>query len=170
MSLLALAMNMAASAILAHWFRPKRYLFLFAATSAVFGGVYVALFFLTPADLFFLPPSWMIANSRLDLVYGMAVFFLNCHTFVDCFFATCGGFSVALLVSMLKRPGKQMTASELVDLFSNRIYEWRVPRLIQGGWLRKKESGELYSLTPKGRAIAVITLTLKRLLNLDKGG
>lgn len=197
LSLLALALNIVATALVAHVLRPKRYLYLFAISSFVCGVVYVLLFLVTPPDLYFLPHSWMITESWLDLAYGLIIFFLNCHSFVDCFFATCGGFSVALLVAILERglkptstddllakfqsppqPGQQGVAQGLVPVNGapppprepDRIYGWRVPRLVKQGYIRRDETTQCYSLTPKGRMIAVITLTLKRLMNLGEGG
>jgi len=195
-SLVALALNIISSACAAHLLRPKRYLYLFAISSVVGSGVYVLLFLVTPPDLYFLPTAWSINESRLDLFYGFIIYFLNCHTFVDSFFATCGGFSVALLVAMLKNGHKLTSTNELMGKFklqpqpqqrrmapglgpvdgrlvpqeSDRIYAWRIPHLVARGYIRRDEIRQVYSLTTKGRFIAIVTFALKRLMNLGEGG
>ena len=120
------------------------------------------------------------------MAYGFAVLLLNCHSFVDFFFATCGGFSVSLLVAILNPGDKPITAADLSAKFkleeskaesrrmgpeeSNRIYAWRLPYLVKRGWIRKDPQTERYSLTNTGRIIARIVHGLKRSMNLGEGG
>ena len=196
LSLFALLLNMFSAAVIAHVLRPKRYLYLFALSSVAWAFVYIILFLITPLDLGFLPHAWMITEPPLDLVYGLIVYFLNCHTFVDCFFATCGGFSVSLLVAILKSPLQSATTDGLQVKFklqpqpdqrrmapglgpvdgtlapqeSDRIYAWRVSHLVKRGYLSRDAAAQRYSLTPKGRMVATLALTLKRLMNLGEGG
>jgi len=195
-SLLALLLNMLFTAIAAHLLRPKRHLYLFAISSFAWGVVYVILFLVTPPDLYFLSPAWMINESWLDLVYGLILYFLNCHTFVDCFFATCGGFSVSLLLAISKQGQNTPSTEDLLAQFklqpqsqpqgmvpgldpvdgtlapeeSDRIYAWRVSHLEKRGYIHRDNATKHYTLTAKGRTIALITLALKRLMNLGEGG
>jgi hypothetical protein len=196
LSLFVLVLNIVSTAAVAHVLRPKRYLYLFALSALAWGVAYVILYASTPADLYFLSPRWVCTNAHLDLLYGFAVFLLNCHTFVDCFFATCGGFSVSLLMAILNPGGKSITTDALVTRFkaepesdrsrlvpgrgpvdktlapheSDRIYAWRVPHLAKRGYIRRDEQTGNYMLTSKGRMIALLTLSLKRMMNLGEGG
>jgi len=111
----------------------------------------------------------------LDATYGLVVFYLNCHSFIDTLYGTCGGFSVALLMSIYKAPGHTATAGDLLAKFkmpdgTDRIFGWRVPHLESRGYLHKNPQDGRYTLTPRGHAIAVITRFLKRAMNLGKGG
>src|SRR2546425_848185 len=86
-------------------------------TSLMGAVVYVILFAIAPQNLHFLPHAWMITDSRLDFVYGLIIYLLNCHSFVDCFFATCGGFSVSLLVAILQQGRKPTSTDDLLARF-----------------------------------------------------
>ena len=154
------------------------------------------LYAVTPENLCFLPQAWVSANRWFDMAYGFVIFLLNCHNFVDYFFGTCSGFSVSLLVAMLNAGRKPTTTDDLLAMFnlesetersrvapgvgpvdtplapheSDRIYAWRVPAMVKRGWIRKDTETQRYCLTNKGRIIALITLGLKRSMNLGEGG
>jgi DNA-binding IclR family transcriptional regulator len=53
---------------------------------------------------------------------------------------------------------------------SDRIYAWRVSHLLKRGYLSRDAATQRYSLTAKGRMVAALALTLKRLMNLGEGG
>lgn len=172
-SLLALGGFALTTALIAHLTRPKTYLRLFVIHAGVWTPGYFALFWLTPADLGFLPPAWQCSNPWFDALYGFVVFLLNCHTYVDCFFGFCTGFSVSIMLAIRRSGG--LTVEQIVDQFSlpdgsDRIYAWRLPYLQKIGWLRHDPVTGCYQLTRKGRCIAQITWALKRALNLGKGG
>lgn len=159
--------------LIAHFTRPKTYLRLFVTTAAGWMPGYFLIYWLTPADLGFLPPAWQCANQEFDAGYGFVIFLLNCHTVVDCFFGFCTGFSVSMLLAILKADGlteEQITGLFKLDDNTDRIYSWRLPYLQRIGWLQSEPGTNRYRLTSRGRRIAWITYTLKRLLNLGKGG
>ena len=196
LSLLVLALNIVSTAVAAHVLRPKGYLRLFTVVSLAWGVAYIVLYAVTPKDLYFLPQTWMGSDRRFDMAYGFVVFLLNCHSFVDYFFATCSGFSVSLLVAIFNVGGKPTTTSDLLAKFklesdaesgrvapgvgpvdtpmapheSDRIYAWRVPFLVKRGWIQKDPNSGHYSLTNTGRIIALIVHGLKRSMNLGEGG
>jgi hypothetical protein len=175
LSVAALVLYGLLTMVAAHVLRPRRHLKLFVFAMPVGVVAYLLLYWLTPADLYFLPGGWICTNQRLDLLYGLVVFLFNCHSFICAVFVACSGFSVSLLVA-IHRAGTQLLSTEdLVAMFrtadgSDRIYGWRVPHLVQRGYLRKDPESGSYTLTPKGRIIARIACYLKRMMNLKSGG
>ena len=173
-SLLAVLGFLITAIFAARLFRPTRHLQLFVPTALLWGGGYVALFLCVPASAGFLPLEWQSSSAWTDGLYGFIVYWLNIHTVVDVFFATCGGFSVSLLSAILRAEGGLSTGA-LVEAFSgtqggDKIYNWRVPHLERQGYLFRDANSGAYQLTPKGRLLASFTSFLKRLMNLGKGG
>ena len=174
-SLVALFSFAILAAVAARLVRLKRDLQLLVYTAPLGAVVYFLLFLVTPPDLGFLPRAWMCSSARLDLVYGFVVYVLNCHTFIDCLSASCGGFSVSLLVILLQHGQLPTSTATLVGKFTlpdqtDSIYGWRLPHLEQRGYIRRDPDTGSYSLTAKGRIVAVVTHYLKRLMNLGEGG
>ncbi len=173
-SLLAVAGFLITAIFAARLFRPKRHLQLFVPTALLWGGGYVGLYFWVPASAGFLPLEWQTPSAWADGLYGFLVYWLNIHTVVDVFFATCGGFSVSLLSAILRAEGGLSTEA-LVEAFSgtqggDKIYNWRVPHLESQGYLFRDSNSGAYQLTAKGRLVASFIHILKRLMNLGKGG
>jgi hypothetical protein len=175
LSLAALFLFAVMAAIAPRLVRFKRDLQLLICVTPLGAVVYFILYAVTPADLYFLPSSWICSSARLDLWYGFAVFVLNCHTFVDCLSASCAGFSVSLLIIILNQRGQPTSTAALVAKFTladqtDSIYGWRLPHLEERGYIRKDSGTGCYLLTAKGRLVAVIAHSLKRLMNLGEGG
>jgi hypothetical protein len=196
LSLLVFLLYVVSTAVAAHVSRPRGHLRVFLLASLPCGVGYFILYAVTPRDLCFLPPAWTGSDQCFDMAYGFAVLLLNCHSFVDCFFATCGGFSVSLLVAILNAGDKPISTADLSAKFrlkseaesrrtapgagpvdtpaapqeSNRIYAWRLPYLVKRGWIRKDPRTDHYLLTHTGRIIARIVHGLKRSMNLGEGG
>ena len=196
LSLLAFVLYVGSTAVAAHVLRPKAYLRLFALVSLPCSVAYILLYAVTPDSLYFLPPTWRCSDRYFDIAYGFVILLLNCHNFVDYFFATCGGFSVSLLVAILDAGDKPIATADLSAKFklesetesrrvapgvgpvdmpvttdeSDRIYAWRLPFLVKRGWIQKDPKTDHYSLTSTGRTIARIVHGLKRSMNLGEGG
>jgi hypothetical protein len=174
-SLVTLILYAASTIVVARLWRPRRHIYLFVLVGLAWIVGYIILYFVTPANLYFLPKAWMCSNIWLDFFYGLIVFLLNCHTFVDCVATACAGFSISLLVVILKAAGQTATTDELVAKYklddqTDRIYGWRVPHLERRGYIRRDPKTGHYFLTRKGRIIAVTTFCLKRMMNLGEGG
>ena len=196
LSLLAFVLYVGSTAVAAHRLRPRGHLRVFLLAFLPCGVGYFILYTVTPGDLCFLPPTWTGSDQFFDMAYGFAVLLLNCHSFVDYFFATSGGFSVSLLVAILDAGDRPIATADLSAKFKleseaessrmapgvgpadmpavpqelNRIYAWRLPYLVKRGWIRKDPQSEYYSLTNTGRIIARIVHGLKRSMNLGEGG
>jgi hypothetical protein len=174
-SLVALGAFAVLAAVAARLVRLKRELQLLVYMAPVGAVAYFILYAVTPADLYFLPEAWRCSSARLDLVYGFVVYVLNCHTLIDCLSASCGGFSVSLLIILLRHGGQPVSTAALVAKFTladqtDSIYGWRLPQLERRGYIVRDPRTGCYSLTSKGQLVAVITYGLKRLMNLGEGG
>jgi hypothetical protein len=174
-SLVTLILYAASTMVVARLWHPRRNIYLFVSVGLAWIVGYAILYFATPANLYFLPKGWMCSNIWLDFFYGLIVFLLNCHTFVDCAVTACAGFSISLVVVILKAAGQTATTDELVAKYqldgeTDRIYGWRVPHLERRGYIRRDPKTGRYLLTPKGHIIAATTFFLKRILNLGEGG
>jgi hypothetical protein len=174
-SLLTFALFVVAAAVTSHILRLKRHLHMFALVALACGGVYFILYHITPQNCYILPRDWMASSSWFDQLYGLIVLLLNCHSFVDCFFASCGGFSVSMLMAILKTDGRSITTPEMVAKFktntgTDRIYGWRIPYLEAKGHIYRDPGTQSCKLTTKGRVIASLAFFAKRLMNLGEGG
>ena len=175
LSLAALLSFAVMAAIAPRFVRFKRDLQLLICVTPLGAVVYFILYAITPPNLYFLSEPWMCSNPRLDLVYGFAVYVLNCHTFVDGLSGSCGGFSVSLLIIILNHRGQPTSTGTLVAKFilpdqTDAIYGWRLPHLENRGYIRRDAETGYYTLTAKGRLVAVVAHGLKRLMNLGEGG
>lgn len=175
LSLALLVAYILSSAILAHILKIKRHSDLFIPLFIAWSPIYFAAYFWTPRHLYILPSTWTSHTVSLDVLYGYVVFFLNCHSFVDIFFATCGGFSASIMRAMLSAGRDGIATEELISKFktaegSDKIYGWRVPHLAKRGYILVDPGSGECRLTLKGRLIARSVVVLKRLMNLGKGG
>ena len=130
---------------------------------------------LTPADLGFLPRAWTASLPAVDLLYGLVVYFLNAHSYIDFFFAFNGGFSMSLMLELLQAGEKGLSTEEIISGYrlpdgGDKIYGWRLPRLEETGYITIDPQTNVCRLTAKGRVVAALTRILKRFLNLGRGG
>jgi len=162
-------------AIYAHVFRQERFSRLFFSAFAVWTPAYFIAYYLTPEDLYFLSKPWIAKPGWLDVSYGYAVLCLNFHSFIDFFFAVNGGFSMCLMRELLRVDACGLSTSEILEMFHqagdmNKIYGWRLPRLVETGYVRQDRTTSKYVLTMKGIWAAKVVLYLNRILSLSKGG
>lgn len=160
---------------LSHFLKPERHSKLFFPALAAFMPVVVGVYLLTPADLGFLAPAWQATHAWLDIVYACVVLAFNMHTFIDIFFGLNGGFSMSILLELLRTNGRGLTSEEIVAKYftadgMDKLYGWRLPRLAETGYIRIDPQTDLCTLTAKGRKIARLTDLLKRGMNLGAGG
>ena len=174
-SLIVFALYVLSTVVLSQIIRPRRHgkLLLFP----IFGWMpaYFLLFFLTPADFYFLPDGWMAQPTWLDAAFGFVVYALNCHSFFDFFFGFNGGFSMSLMLEILRAGPQGATSEQIIKGYYNedgtdKIYGWRVPRLVETGYVRIEPETGACQLKPKGLAITRLAIALKRMLNLGAGG
>lgn len=153
-------------------YRGRKYFRILIAGFVLSIPFYIFLYRLSPSNFYFFPTSLLEPNRRMDFWNGLILLFLSFHTFWDfCYTSAFTGFSSNLLV-ILSRTGK-MSEAQILDLYAAKggldgILSWRLPNLVQGKYL--KEDHGRYSLLAKGRTVALITRSLKRLLALGEGG
>jgi hypothetical protein len=176
LSLAVFAVYVLVTAVLAHWLKPRRYSRLFQPAFILFALIYTAAYWLTPPDLGILPAAWRAQPGWLDALGGFLILALNYFSYIDWFFGFNGGFSMSLLLEMLRAGARGLTTAELIGRYtrgaaqSDKIFDWRVPRLVETGYLVLDGKTGVYQLTGKGRLVARLTYISKRVLNLGAGG
>jgi hypothetical protein len=174
-SLVACLVSLVGSAVTSHYLRPARHFAVFISWASGGALVYMVVYALTPSNLWFLGPGWEYRPQANDWAYGLLVYCLNCHSWIDLFYATCGGFSSAIMLVM-KRAGRAVSSAEVTAAFqtgdecAGRIYSWRVPRLAAKGYVRHQAETDRIALTRKGRAVARVSALLKWAMKLGSGG
>lgn len=175
LSLLAFVLLAVSAAVVSHLVRVERHSRLFWPAFAVWTAIYFVLYFLTPPDLYVLPAATLAERSWLDMGYGFVVFFFNFHSLLDFFFAVNGGFSTCLMLEIKKAGDRGLSTGEIAGMLrapngEDKIYAWRIPRLVDTGYLRVGPLGKGVVLTRKGRLVAKVAKFAKRTLNLKSGG
>lgn len=176
LSLAVLAAYVAATAVLLHVLRPKRPSRVFPPTLFGFVLIYAAAYLLTPPDLYCLPRAWQAAPAWLDALAGLVILLLNYISYIDWYFGFNGGFSMSLMLELLRAEGGRADSEELIRRYTlnndvgDKITAWRLPRLEETGYLARDADAGAYRLTPKGRLVAWLTFISKRALNLGEGG
>ena len=175
LSLIVFAFYVLSTIVLSHLLHPRRHGRLLLYPIFAWIPVFFLLYVKTPADLLFLPPSWQAGNRTLDMAFGFFVYLLNCHSFFDFFFGFNGGFSMSLLLEILRADQQGMKAETLIAGYYNpdgtdKIYGWRVPQLVDKKYVVIEPHTNACRLTPKGRFLAGVAIVLKRILNLGEGG
>ena len=175
LSLAVFVLYVISTAIVSHFGRFERHSRLFLPAVVIWSPIYFALYALTPRDLGFLSERWIAMHRAPDAIYGYFVLLLNVHSYIDFFFGFNGGFSTSLMLKLLRAGDRGMTSEEILGHYrmtdgTDKIFGWRVPRLIETGYLTKDRATGRYSLTRKGLLVAQIGYFCKRLLNLGKGG
>lgn len=176
LSLALFAVYVMTTAVLSHILRPRRHSKLFSPTIVLFCLLYGLIYWLTPGNLGFLPPNWMAAPFWLDALAGLVVLLFNYFSYIDWFFGFNGGFSMSLMLELLRTDNRGLSTDELVRRYAlnnesgDKILGWRVPRLEETGYIVRDPQTGIFQLTAKGRIVARLTLISKRLLNLSAGG
>jgi hypothetical protein len=175
LSLLVFVLYVISTAIVSHLVRFERHSRLFLPAIAIWIPIYFAAYFLTPATLGFLSTPWMATHRMLDAIFGCAVLLLNIHSYIDFFFGFNGGFSTSIMLLLFRSGVEGATTEELIGAYrcpdgTDKIHGWRLPRLIETGWIRLDPATGGCNLTSKGLAVARLSGWLKGLLCLGKGG
>jgi hypothetical protein len=142
--------------------------FLTAFAAAALG--YAVAFPLTPPDLGFLPEGWLEAAAGVDFANGLLVLALVFHGFWCVAYFTGVSPSMGVMIELRARGERGISAEEALALHSaeqpmNLIFQRRLPKLVQGGYVR--EDGGAYRLLPRGGRIAALGAFLKRLINSE---
>lgn len=163
------------TALISHIGRFTRHSRLFIPATAISLPIYLLLYWTTPPSLGAIPEQWHATRPWLDASFGLFVLLLNIHNYGDWFFGFNGGFSTSLMLLIAGRKERGVTARELIAEYHDKdgrdkIHGWRIPRLVETGYLAQEEGTGRYRLTEKGAQLARVTRLLKRILNLGRGG
>ncbi|HBA83879.1 MAG TPA: hypothetical protein DCZ95_07290 [Verrucomicrobia bacterium] len=174
-SLIIFAVYVLSTIVLSHILKPKTHGKILLYPIFAWMPVYFLVYFLTPANFPGLPSAWMAKTVWLDVTFGFVVYVLNCHSFFDFFYGFNGGFSMSLMLEILRAEPSGIVSDEIVKGYYNpdgtdKIYGWRVPHLIETGCIRIEPATGACRLTTKGLVIARTAIALKGMLNLGAGG
>lgn len=175
LSLAVFVLYFISTVVLSHVFRFQRHSKLFLPAAALWTPVYFALYYFTSPSLGILSPPWMATYAWVDVIYGYAALLLNIHSYMDFFFGFNGGFSTSMMVKLMRAGPEGMTTEEMIACYrlpdgTDKIFAWRLPRLVETGYIVLEPISGRCRLTPKGRVVARLGALCKNILSLGKGG
>ena len=146
----------------------KVFLGAFAAAVALYTGAFWAL----PADLGFIPAGGREAAPLVDFGNGLLILVLTFHGYWCFAYFACLSPSMSVMVALRLRGREGMTAPEALAIHGseqpvNLIFQRRLPKLLQGGYVREDAGG--YRLLARGGRVAALGSFLKRLINAQVG-
>jgi hypothetical protein len=144
--------------------------FLGAFAGAV--GLYAGAFWRSAPDLAFLPVGWRETSPAVDFGNGLLILSLVFHGYwCFCYFA-CLSPSMSVMVALRPRGAQGMSSAEALAIHGSEqpvdlIFQRRLPKLLQGGYVREESGG--YRLLARGGRVAAFGSFLKRLINAQVG-
>jgi len=176
LSLATLGMFIPSAMLASRVLRVDRHARLFFVLILALCPVYALAYRFLPPDLWCLPDTLVTRWPTLDALSGLIILLLNFHSFLNAFYGMNGGFSTCLLFEIRKSGPRGLSADSIVKLFqtpdgTDKIFAWRVPRLVETGYLLLDSQRGLYQLTAKSRWVACLTCHLQRIFATgEKGG
>jgi hypothetical protein len=167
---LAFLLLVAGSAVALRVYRGNKEFKIFLGAFAAAVAGYAMAFPLTPYDLGFLPTAWLEPAAVVDFSNGLLVLALAFHGFWCFAYFACLSPSMGVMVELRARGERGISAEEALAMQGreepvNLIFQRRLPKLVQGGYVR--EEGGAYRLLPRGGRIAALGAFLKRLINSE---
>jgi hypothetical protein len=167
---LAFLLLVAGSAVALRLYRGNKEFKVFLGAFVAAAAGYVVAFPLTPPDLGFLPAGWLEPAAAVDFWNGLLVLALVFHGFWCFAYFACLSPSMGVMVELRARAARGISAEEALAMHGreqpvNLIFQRRLPKLVQGGYVR--EEGGAYRLLPRGGRIAALGAFLKRLINSE---
>lgn len=145
---------------------------IFLGAFAVAVASYTGAFWLLPADLGFIPAGGREAAPLVDFGNGLLLLVLLFHGYWCFAYFACLSPSMSVMVALQVRGREGMTAAEALAIHGsgepvNLIFQRRIPKLVQGGYVREDAGG--YRLLSRGGRVAALGSFLKRLINAQVG-
>ena len=161
--------------VASHLLRPDRHARLFVSAIVICAPIYFSAYLFSPASIGFLTPAWIATYPWVDALWGFIVFCLNAHSYIDFFYGFNGGFSTSLMMALRRAGNEGAGTPELVARYrmpdgTDKIFAWRLPRLVEKGYVNFDPDRSTYAITARGRFVARLALMCKAILNLGKGG
>lgn len=111
-------------------------------------------------------------EDGLGLASDLLLQLLACVTMWNAFYSVLWGFSGSLMYDMFNEPSlrhlERLNRSYEGDGGLDRILARRLPNLVRGGWVERRD--KTLHLRPKGYALALGTLASFKLFSLGMGG
>ena len=111
-------------------------------------------------------------EDALGLASDLLLQLLACLTMWNVFYSLLWGFSGSLMFDMFNEPAlrnrERLNRSYEGDGELDRILARRLPNLVRGGWVERRE--KTLRLRPKGRVVALGTLASFKAFSLGMGG
>jgi hypothetical protein len=172
LSAAALVLLVIWSAVALRFYRGNKEFRLFLGAFAGGVALYAGTFWLLPADLGFLPAGWRERVALVDFGNGLLLLVLLFHGYWCFSYFACLSPSMSVMVALRLRGRDGMTRAEALaiqgsDQPVNLIFQRRLPKLLQGGYVRE-EAGAYRILAP-GERVAALGSFLKRLINAQVG-
>jgi len=172
LSAAALVLLVIGSAVALRFYRGNKEfrIFLGAFVGAV--ALYAGTFWILPADLGFLPAGWRERAALVDFGNGLLLLVLLFHGYWCFSYFACLSPSMSVMVALRLRGRDGMTRAEALaiqgsDQPVNLIFQRRLPKLLQGGYVREEAGG--YRILAPGERVAALGSFLKRLINAQVG-
>jgi hypothetical protein len=168
----AMALLVIGSAVALRFYRGNKEFRLFIGAFVAAEALYVAAFWLLPPDLGFLPAAWQETVPLVDFGNGFLLLVLMFHGYWCFSYFACLSPSMSVMVALRLRGRDGMTRAEALAIQGsdepvNLIFQRRLPKLLQGGYVRE-EAGAYRILAP-GERVAALGSFLKRLINAQVG-
>ena len=148
-----------------HATRPVR---LFFAITALFGAtipVYVAVYLLTPPDLYVLSAAVAGTPATLGLANGLLVHVLLYCTWMEAFYYVDRPVTLRILVEFVKAPGGYLTLSDMRRVYGlEQMIVWRLESMRTNGYVVERDGR--FTLTRKGRVFAIGISMVRRFLGV----
>ena len=169
---LALVLMVVGSVIALHFYRGGKEFKVFLGAFVVTVGLYAGAFRVLPPDLGFLAVSWQEASPAVDFWNGLLILGLVFHGYWAFCYFTCVSPSMSVLVALRSRGRQGMSRAEALAIHGseqpvNVIFQRRLPKLLQGGYVR--EEAGAYRLLRRGGRVAALGAFLKKLINAQVG-
>jgi hypothetical protein len=172
LSAAALMLLVLGSAVALRFYRGNKEFRVFLGAFAAAVVLYTGAFWLLPPDLGFLPAGWRETAALVDFGNGFLLLVLMFHGYWCFSYFACLSPSMSVMVSLRVRGREGMTRAAALaiqgsDQPVNLIFQRRLPKLLQGGYVRE-EAGAYRILAP-GERVAAFGSFLKRLINAQVG-
>lgn len=169
---LALVLVVVGSVVALHFYRGGKEFKVFLGVFAGSVGLYAWAFHALPPDLGVLGPAWQETSPTVDFWNGLLILGLVFHGYWAFCYFTCVSPSMSVLVALRLRGRQGMSRAEALAIHGseqpvNTIFQRRLPKLLQGGYVR--EEAGAYRLLRRGGRVAALGAFLKKLINAQVG-
>lgn len=164
----ALVLLVAGSAAILRFYAGNKEFKVFLGAFAAVVVFYTGAFWLLPPDLGFISARWQETAPAVDFWNGLLILALVFHGYWCFSYFACLSPSMSVMVALRLKGTHGMSAAEALAIHGSEqpvdlIFQRRLPKLLQGGYVREEADG--YRLLARGGRVAALGSFLKRLIN-----